>query len=72
MTGAGDVMDEQTYNDLRLVVMSAVGFNMGFGARPDRDPKGTADIWEACERIGAMCGLTVNSLGWVDIAPEES
>lgn len=50
-------------NDLRRVVMAAVGFNMGIGARPDRDPKDIADIWESCVRVGLAAGLRVDPHG---------
>jgi hypothetical protein len=45
-------------NDLRMVVMAAVGFNDGIPVRTDRTEHARTELTEAIQRIAATVDLT--------------
>lgn len=47
-------------NDLRLVVMAAMAFNMGIAPKPDRSPDAVDALTDACVHVGLFCGLEID------------
>ena len=62
-----EALFEQQYNDLRLLVMAALAFNMGFRAKDERTPASVRAIDEACRRLGFLCGFNIKELDVSDM-----
>ena len=55
----------QQYEDLRLVVMAALAYTMGFTPQlPRTDSKRKLD--EACTRLGFLCGFNIRPISSAD------
>jgi hypothetical protein len=52
----------QQYEDLRLIVLAALAYNMGFRANEPRTPDSVRHLDEACIRVGLMCGFNITPM----------